>query len=101
MYYLCSGNKGADQVRGYREADLRLCFRICKKQFSQDEVQMISLYLIAMKDMLRCRPLLMKCCRYFSDSFQIISYLVKHCIDSEGLLRVPGLVTRIKVCYNF
>ena len=31
MYYLCSKNKGADQLRGYREADLRLCFRICKK----------------------------------------------------------------------
>ena len=28
--YLCSENKGADQVRGYRDADLRLCFRICK-----------------------------------------------------------------------
>ena len=26
-----SENKGADQLRGYREADLRLCFRICKK----------------------------------------------------------------------
>ena len=31
MYYLCSENKGADQLRGYRESDLRLCFRICKK----------------------------------------------------------------------
>ena len=31
MYYLCSENKGADQLRGHREADLRLCFRICKK----------------------------------------------------------------------
>ena len=29
-YYLCSENKGADQLLGYREADLRLCFRICK-----------------------------------------------------------------------
>ena len=28
---MCSENKGADQLRGYREADLRLCFRICKK----------------------------------------------------------------------
>ena len=28
--YLCSENKGADQHHGYREADLRLCFRICK-----------------------------------------------------------------------
>ena len=30
LYSLCSENKGADQLRGYREADLRLCFRICK-----------------------------------------------------------------------
>ena len=28
LYYLCSENKGADQLRGYREADLRLYFRI-------------------------------------------------------------------------
>ena len=31
LYYLCSENKGADQLRGYREADLGLCFGICKK----------------------------------------------------------------------
>ena len=31
LYYLYSANKGTDQLRGYREADLRLCFRICKK----------------------------------------------------------------------
>ena len=30
LYYLCSENKGADQLRGNREADLRLCFCICK-----------------------------------------------------------------------
>ena len=30
LYYPCSENIGADQLRGYREADLRLCFRICK-----------------------------------------------------------------------
>ena len=30
-HYLCSENKSADQLRGYHEADLRLCFRICKK----------------------------------------------------------------------
>ena len=32
LYYLCSENKGADQLRSYCAADLRLCFRICKKQ---------------------------------------------------------------------
>ena len=31
LYYLCSENKGADQLRGYSTADLRLCFHICKK----------------------------------------------------------------------
>ena len=30
MYYPSSENKGADQLRGYREADLCLCFRLCK-----------------------------------------------------------------------
>ena len=29
-YYPCSENKCADQLRGYREAALRLCFRICR-----------------------------------------------------------------------
>ena len=32
LYYPSGKNKGADQLRGPREADLRLCFRICKKQ---------------------------------------------------------------------
>ena len=31
LYYPCSENKGAEQLRGYRESDLRLCFRICEK----------------------------------------------------------------------
>ena len=28
--YLCSENKGADQLCSYRTADLRLCFRLCR-----------------------------------------------------------------------
>ena len=31
LYYPCSENKDADQLRGHREADLRPCFRIGKK----------------------------------------------------------------------
>ena len=27
---MSSENNGADQLRGYREADLRLCFRLCR-----------------------------------------------------------------------
>ena len=39
LYYPSSKNKGtdsfrADQLRGYRDADLRLYFRICKKKNS-------------------------------------------------------------------
>ena len=30
LYYPSSENKGADQLRSYCEADLRLCFRICR-----------------------------------------------------------------------
>ena len=29
LYYPRSEKKGADQLRGYREDDLRLCFRLC------------------------------------------------------------------------
>ena len=32
LYYLCSENKGADQLPGYYIAVLHLCFSICKKQ---------------------------------------------------------------------
>ena len=30
MYYPSSENKGNDQLRGYRKADLRLCFHLCR-----------------------------------------------------------------------
>ena len=30
LYYPCSENKGTDQLRGYRKADLPLCFSICR-----------------------------------------------------------------------
>ena len=40
MYYLCSENKGADQLCGYHTADLLLCFHICKKLVSHDAAHM-------------------------------------------------------------
>ena len=41
LYYPSSENKGADQLFGYREADLPLCFHICKNVgFSHDTAQM-------------------------------------------------------------
>ena len=41
MYYPCSENKGADQLRGYREADLRLVFAYAKSRFSHDAAHLI------------------------------------------------------------
>ena len=42
LYYPYSENKGADQLGGYREADLRLCFRIyAKSRFSHDEAHLL------------------------------------------------------------
>ena len=36
LYYPYSENKGADQLRGDREADLRLVFAYAKSRFSHD-----------------------------------------------------------------
>ena len=39
LYYPCSENKGADQLRGYREADMRhifLVFAYAKSRFSHE-----------------------------------------------------------------
>ena len=58
LYYLCSENKGADQLCGYCTADLRLCFCICKNRFSHDAAHMIMNFLVV------------KCIYYLSDSFE-------------------------------
>ena len=47
IYYPCSKNKGADQLRGHREADLRLKFRICDNRFSHDAAQILLMKQIA------------------------------------------------------
>ena len=36
MYYPCSENKGADQLRRYRATGLHPCFSICKNRGSLD-----------------------------------------------------------------
>ena len=47
MYYLYSKNKGADQLRSYCAADLRLCnvFAYAKSRFSQYKAQIIRIIL--------------------------------------------------------
>ena len=42
MYYPSSENIGADQLRSYCTADLRLCFRISKIRFSHDAAHLVS-----------------------------------------------------------
>ena len=44
LHYPCSENKGTDQLRGHREADLRLCFRICKKPVFSQRGSFVSLW---------------------------------------------------------
>ena len=42
FYYSYSENEGTDQLpRSYCAADLRLCFRICKKPFSHNEAHFL------------------------------------------------------------
>ena len=43
LYYLCRENKGADQLHGYRDADLRLVFAYAKSQLSHDAAHLSSL----------------------------------------------------------
>ena len=50
LYYLCSENKGADQLRGYREADLRLCFRICKMLVFSWSGSLLKIFCCSAKD---------------------------------------------------
>ena len=50
LYYVCSENKGVDQLRGNREADLRLCFRICICWFSHDGAHLFCIY-VALYDL--------------------------------------------------
>ena len=64
LYYLCRENKGADQLRGklraYREADLRLCFCICKfakSRFSHDAAHIVGT-LVDAKLINHCLPLI-------------------------------------------
>ena len=42
MYYPCSENKDADQLRGYREADLRLCFAHANCWFSHAQAHFVN-----------------------------------------------------------
>ena len=40
LHYPCGEKKGPDQLRSYREADLRLCFAYAKSRFSHNAAQM-------------------------------------------------------------
>ena len=68
LYYPCSENKDADQLRGYREADLRLCFSICKKPV----ISQGGSYIMYMNV-------------YFFDAVknQVVYYLKKECLTNN------------------
>ena len=43
MYYLCSENKGADQLRGYRKLICVFAFAYAKSPFSHDAAHIVYL----------------------------------------------------------
>ena len=49
LYYLGSENKDADQLCSHCAADLRFCFRICKKRFSHDAAHLFILHTVIFK----------------------------------------------------
>ena len=69
MYYPCSENKGADQLRGYREADLRLCFSICKMPVFSRRGSYYKMHFLY----LRCCMMILLNCEFFP-VFQILIY---------------------------
>ena len=46
FHYLCSENKGADQLCGYRTADLHLCFAYSKGRFLMTLIILLSRQII-------------------------------------------------------
>ena len=87
MYYPSSENKGADQLRGYREADLRLCFRIGKNPvFSRcgsfmdgaihfgDSVGMKYFYRFILMDIRTCKFI-----KFVSTNIFVLIYVETNC----------------------
>ena len=83
---MCSENKGTDQIRGYRDADLRLCFRICKKLvFSRRGSIYFWLYFQTHK----CAPLNFCTCElcFWADSVHVFGHCVFYGVESwSGVL---------------
>ena len=70
MYYLCSENKGADHLRGYRELICVFVFAYAKIRFSHDEAHFIACdhhvllshfsHLLIVSDIWKPRPIKMQ-----------------------------------------
>ena len=52
MFYPCSENKSAYQLRDYREAGLRFCFRICRGDMQSVGFPMWRLILLLKRDLI-------------------------------------------------
>ena len=74
MYYPCSENKGADQLRGNREADLRLWFGICRLLIFHEGAQILMILQIC-----NCR---LTCC-IFIDLDRATMSASMACVGSE------------------
>ena len=43
LYYPCGQNKGADQLHSYCEADVHLCFRLCRLVVCVAQIVLLSI----------------------------------------------------------
>ena len=78
MYYPCSENKDADQLRGYREADLRLCFRPCKLLvFSRTGSCPVATRMDIMKQLFSCLMVVWLLATRISNVFTVLFRLLK------------------------
>ena len=112
MYYWCSEKKGADQLRGYCEADLRLCFRMCEKpvfirrgsyyfhaqliqiahKYQNSQTQRIFQALVIKTSYLSC-SLMLKCHLNIKNRINFMLGLVEH--EKSFITSEPGLAIRL------
>ena len=86
MYYLCSENKGADQLRGYAKLICVFVFAYAKSRFSHGEAQII---------------VITKSSRYCKNAEMTILCLILHCKNEETTILLSFLHFYSVESYNF
>ena len=90
LYYPCSENKGADQLRSNCEADLRLCFRICKSLSSKETIAVLALITCHSSrsyiSLTGTNPIKSCLCHMLSSGFNFVLSYYQNKPETEGCL---------------